>query len=51
MHGLDRYVMKGTGVPVLLPEDPLACVALGTGKAFEDFETLEDQVVVMKRVM
>ena len=30
---------KETGLPVFIADDPLACVAIGTGKALEQEET------------
>ncbi|MFZ5610371.1 MAG: rod shape-determining protein [Pseudomonadota bacterium] len=33
---LDRVLREATGLPVMVAEDPLTCVALGTGKALED---------------
>lgn len=33
LHGLDVLISKETGLPVHIADDPLACVALGTGKA------------------
>ena len=41
LEGLDRIVKKETGMPVHIAENPLDCVALGTGKALEDIETLK----------
>ncbi|MEW6724058.1 MAG: rod shape-determining protein [Bacillota bacterium] len=35
LHGLDMYLAEQTGVPCHLADDPLSCVALGTGKALE----------------
>jgi rod shape-determining protein MreB and related proteins len=34
--GLDDYLREETGLPVSIAEDPLSCVALGTGRAMED---------------
>ena len=34
--GLDDYLREETGLPVTIAEDPLSCVALGTGRAMED---------------
>ena len=31
--------VKETGLPVVIAEDPLSCVALGTGKALDQEET------------
>ncbi|GGD50922.1 MreB/Mrl family cell shape determining protein [Erythrobacter arachoides] len=34
--GLDAHIREETGLPVSIAEDPLTCVAIGTGKAMED---------------
>ena len=34
--GLDEFLREETGLPVSIAEDPLSCVALGTGRAMED---------------
>ncbi len=36
IQGLDDYLREETGLPVSVAEDPLSCVALGTGRAMED---------------
>ncbi len=36
IKGLDEYLREETGLPVSVAEDPLSCVALGTGRAMED---------------
>ena len=36
IRGLDDYLREETGLPVSVAEDPLSCVALGTGRAMED---------------
>jgi rod shape-determining protein MreB and related proteins len=36
MHGIDEYLRDETGLPVTVAEDPLTCVAIGTGRAMED---------------
>ena len=36
LHGLDEVLRDETGLPVSVAEDPLTCVALGTGRALED---------------
>lgn len=33
LHGIDTLISRETGVPVHVAEDPLSCVALGTGRA------------------
>ena len=36
LHGLDEVLREETGLPVTVADDPLTCVALGTGRALED---------------
>ncbi|WP_336246257.1 rod shape-determining protein [Sandaracinobacteroides sayramensis] len=36
LGGLDEALRQATGLPVTVAEDPLSCVALGTGRALED---------------
>ena len=36
IQGLDEYLREETGLPVSVAEDPLSCVAIGTGRAMED---------------
>ena len=36
IRGLDEYIREETGLPVSIAEDPLSCVALGTGRAMDD---------------
>ncbi len=36
IQGLDEYLREETGLPVSVAEDPLSCVALGTGRAMEE---------------
>ena len=40
LKNLDRRLREETGLPVSVAEDPLACVALGTGKMLTEFELL-----------
>ena len=35
LRGLDRLVSEETGLPVIVAEDPLTCVARGGGMAME----------------
>lgn len=37
---LDILLREETGLPVMVAEDPLSCVVLGSGKALEELETL-----------
>ncbi len=36
LHGLDEHLRDETGLPVIVAEDPLTCVAIGTGRAMEE---------------
>ena len=36
IRGLDEHLRDETGLPVTVAEDPLSCVAIGTGRAMED---------------
>jgi rod shape-determining protein MreB len=36
LHGIDQVLREVTGLPVTVANDPLTCVALGTGRALED---------------
>ncbi|HVT43572.1 MAG TPA: rod shape-determining protein [Thermoanaerobaculia bacterium] len=40
LKNLDKRLREETGLPVTLAEDPLACVALGTGQMLTDFDLL-----------
>ena len=40
VYGLDRLIQERTGINVMIAEESVSCVALGTGKALEDPEML-----------
>ncbi len=40
LRDLDRLLMEETGLPVIVAEDPLTCVARGCGRALEDMDKL-----------
>lgn len=40
LKDLDKKIRKETGLPVTIAEDPLSCVALGTGMALEQLNAL-----------
>lgn len=35
LYGLPELIQKETGIPAILAEDPMSCVAMGTGKALD----------------
>jgi rod shape-determining protein MreB len=41
LTGLAKYICKQTGVPVIIAENPLLCVALGAGKFLENINRYE----------
>jgi len=41
LRNVDRFLTGETGVPCHVAEDPLACVALGAGKALEQYNVLK----------
>ena len=36
LQGIDEVIREATGLPVIVADDPLICVALGTGRALEN---------------
>ncbi|MDD3704702.1 MAG: rod shape-determining protein [Clostridiaceae bacterium] len=40
LHGLDTLVKHETGMPVQVADNPLDCVATGTGKALEQYDEI-----------
>lgn len=42
LRGLDKLISKETGINVLIAENPLDCVAIGTGRVLEDIDRLRD---------
>ena len=45
LKNIDKLITKETGLPVQIAEDPLSCVALGTGKALEQEEAFSNMLV------
>ena len=45
LKNIDKLITKETGLPVQVAEDPLSCVALGTGKALEQEETFANMLI------
>ena len=45
LNNLDQVIRQATGLPVSVAEDPLSCVALGTGRALEEMKTLKNLLV------
>ena len=49
LYGLDKLIQQETGIPTYIAEDPLSCVALGTGKALDSLGSIEDSLTALKR--
>ncbi len=45
LRNIDSILRDATGLPVSLAEDPLSCVALGTGRALEQIKTLQSVLI------
>lgn len=45
LSGLDRVIQEATGVSTYIAEEPLKCVALGTGLALTNIEKLKEYIV------
>lgn len=41
LHGIDQRIADRVGISVLIAEDPKSCVAIGTGKALNSLDVLE----------
>lgn len=41
LDGIDRLIIAETGMPVHIAEEPLDCVAIGTGKALDSIDVLK----------
>ena len=46
LHGMDRLLEKQTKIHTALAEDPVNCVAIGTGKSFRYLDKLVDGFVI-----
>lgn len=49
LEGLDRLIIKETGIPVHIADNPLDCVAIGTGKALDSIEVLKKTITSNRR--
>jgi rod shape-determining protein MreB and related proteins len=45
LRGLDDVLRHATGLPVSIAEDPLSCVALGTGRCLEEMKLLKHVLI------
>lgn len=47
LTNLDEVLRKATGLPVSIADDPLSCVALGTGQTLEQIDELRNVLIQM----
>jgi rod shape-determining protein MreB len=45
LGNLDFVLRHATGLPASIADDPLSCVALGTGRCLEEMKTLKDVLI------
>lgn len=41
LYGIDKLIQEKTGIEVIIAEDPISCVAIGTGKSLDWVEFLD----------
>ena len=44
VDGLDKLLQEQTGINVMIAEDAISCVAIGTGKALDNLDSLDGKV-------
>ncbi|WAH44256.1 rod shape-determining protein [Alicyclobacillus fastidiosus] len=49
LRNLDRRLSTETGMPVVVAEDPLDCVAVGTGKALDNYDVYRKRSVALRK--
>jgi rod shape-determining protein MreB and related proteins len=47
LSNLDLVLRHATGLPVSIADEPLTCVALGSGRALEEMKTLKNVLINM----
>ncbi len=45
IYGLDKLLQEKTGINVLIADEAISCVALGTGKALDNIEFIEESAI------
>ncbi len=43
LYGIDKLIEESTGIKVMIAQDAVSCVAIGTGKALDNLDTLESK--------
>ncbi len=47
--GLDKLLKEKTGINIVIADDAISCVAIGTGKALDNIEILQDEASMRRR--
>ncbi|MCG8511576.1 MAG: rod shape-determining protein, partial [Rhodospirillales bacterium] len=47
LGNMDFVLRHATGLPVSIADDPLTCVAMGTGRALEQIKRLKNVLMTM----
>lgn len=50
LRGLDQLIAEETGLPVIVAEDPLTCVVMGTGKALDEMDRLRSVIQTTENI-
>lgn len=50
LSGLDKLIKDETGMPVMVAEKPLDCVAVGAGKVLDEIETLKRVLISPRKL-
>jgi rod shape-determining protein MreB len=50
LSGMDKLIKEETGMPVMIAEDPLDCVAIGAGKVIEEIESLKRVLISPRKL-
>lgn len=45
IYGLDKLLQEKTGINVIIADDAISCVALGTGEALNSIEAIEQSAI------
>lgn len=49
LYGLDKLLQEKTGINVIIADDAISCVAMGTGKALDNIEIIEQTTIPDRR--
>lgn len=51
LNGIDELISKALGLPVRVAEDPISCVARGTGKALSEVEDMKNPQSIVRKTL